>query len=310
MKTTKKAFAIVLLVLSLPIWLFQWGIRNLMSYDHFRSYTVNVKDYLDVQLLQFPEVYNAGRFLSSIAWLAKFFEALILPFCIVAAILILRNSTKKKITLIPGIVLLVIAIFDLACIIVCNVINNIEIIDTTASLLRYYGVSVDLVYPVIHPIQLTINSTLLSIPAIGFLVCAIVDIIHLKKNPDDAVKEPADPKHKKALIFYCLSAASIIILLLVASLISASSNVATLTWIFKYFWQGYILFIIAAIVFYVIGNSMTPAKKAKKENVAQPNVTVQQVSSADELKKYKELLDAGIITQEEFDAKKRQLLGL
>ena len=33
-------------------------------------------------------------------------------------------------------------------------------------------------------------------------------------------------------------------------------------------------------------------------------------SNADELKKYKELLDAGIITQEEFDAKKKQLLGL
>ena len=37
---------------------------------------------------------------------------------------------------------------------------------------------------------------------------------------------------------------------------------------------------------------------------------VQQVSPADELKKYKELLDMGIITQEEFDAKKKQLLGL
>lgn len=33
-------------------------------------------------------------------------------------------------------------------------------------------------------------------------------------------------------------------------------------------------------------------------------------SSADELKKYKELLDSGVITQEEFDAKKKQLMGL
>ena len=33
-------------------------------------------------------------------------------------------------------------------------------------------------------------------------------------------------------------------------------------------------------------------------------------SNADEIKKYKELLDSGIITQEEFDAKKKQLLGL
>lgn len=32
--------------------------------------------------------------------------------------------------------------------------------------------------------------------------------------------------------------------------------------------------------------------------------------NADELKKYKELLDSGVISQEEFDAKKKQLLGL
>ena len=33
-------------------------------------------------------------------------------------------------------------------------------------------------------------------------------------------------------------------------------------------------------------------------------------SDADELKKFRELLDTGVITQEEFDAKKKQLLGL
>lgn len=33
-------------------------------------------------------------------------------------------------------------------------------------------------------------------------------------------------------------------------------------------------------------------------------------SNADELKKYKELLDSGIITEEEFNAKKKQLLDL
>ena len=37
---------------------------------------------------------------------------------------------------------------------------------------------------------------------------------------------------------------------------------------------------------------------------------VSSVSNADELKKFKELLDMGIISQEEFDAKKKQLLGL
>jgi len=37
---------------------------------------------------------------------------------------------------------------------------------------------------------------------------------------------------------------------------------------------------------------------------------IQQTSAADELRKFKELLDMGVITQEEFDAKKKQLLGL
>ena len=37
---------------------------------------------------------------------------------------------------------------------------------------------------------------------------------------------------------------------------------------------------------------------------------VQQLSSADELKKFKELLDSGIISQEEFNAKKKELLGI
>ena len=37
---------------------------------------------------------------------------------------------------------------------------------------------------------------------------------------------------------------------------------------------------------------------------------IQQQSSADELLKFKQLLDAGIITHEEFNAKKKQLLGL
>lgn len=41
--------------------------------------------------------------------------------------------------------------------------------------------------------------------------------------------------------------------------------------------------------------------------------TIKQENSqgvADELKKFKELLDMGVITQEEFDAKKKELLGL
>lgn len=49
----------------------------------------------------------------------------------------------------------------------------------------------------------------------------------------------------------------------------------------------------------------------KRRELRSPQTTViQQTSAADELKKFKELLDMGVITQEEFDAKKKQLLGL
>ena len=47
------------------------------------------------------------------------------------------------------------------------------------------------------------------------------------------------------------------------------------------------------------------------ENIATTEIKQEILpSNADELKKYKELLDGGVITQEEFDAKKKQLLGL
>lgn len=48
-------------------------------------------------------------------------------------------------------------------------------------------------------------------------------------------------------------------------------------------------------------------KKVLKNN---SGVQIQAASAMDELKKLKELLDMGIVTQEEFDVKKKQLLGL
>lgn len=47
------------------------------------------------------------------------------------------------------------------------------------------------------------------------------------------------------------------------------------------------------------------------ENISKNQNTQQAgVSQADELKKFKELFDSGVITQEEFDAKKKEILGL
>ena len=311
MEKTRKIFAIVLLVLILPIGLLQMGIRNLMSPNSLYDFAELVETMLDTQLFAFDEVYDARSLLSSMAIFTKFFESLIIPFGIVASIVILHNATKKKITLLPGCVLLVISLFDLACVIIANAINNIEIIDLVADLLYYKNVDVNTFNPVINPIGPTINSVLLTIPAIGFLTCGIMDIIQLKKNPENMEKVPMDPKLKKARIFYLLSAVSVVAVLLLASIISAGSNVSAIGWIIRYFWQGYIVLVIAAIVFYIIGKNMNPTKKTEKSKKSDPvPISIQQVSSADELKKYKELLDQGIITQEEYDAKKKQLLGL
>lgn len=48
----------------------------------------------------------------------------------------------------------------------------------------------------------------------------------------------------------------------------------------------------------------------QNKSTATISSNISSASNADELKKYKELLDGGIISQEEFNAKKKQLLGL
>ena len=55
-----------------------------------------------------------------------------------------------------------------------------------------------------------------------------------------------------------------------------------------------------------IKNYLEKMIRNAKSGTATP---VSTTSTADELKKYKELLDMGAITQEEFDTKKKQLLG-
>ncbi|MBE6762713.1 MAG: SHOCT domain-containing protein [Ruminococcaceae bacterium] len=51
-------------------------------------------------------------------------------------------------------------------------------------------------------------------------------------------------------------------------------------------------------------------ERQNKQNNQTATAPTTTGSGADELKKYKDLLDNGVISQEEFDAKKKQLLGL
>lgn len=58
----------------------------------------------------------------------------------------------------------------------------------------------------------------------------------------------------------------------------------------------------------VISRLLIERQSENKEGKSMVSQSAQ--NNVDELKKYKELLDSGIITQDEFDTKKRQLLGL
>lgn len=64
----------------------------------------------------------------------------------------------------------------------------------------------------------------------------------------------------------------------------------------------------ADAIYQVINNLLIERQQEKSKPA--PVVEAPKSDEADQLKKYKELLDSGVITQEEFDAKKKQLLGL
>ncbi len=71
-----------------------------------------------------------------------------------------------------------------------------------------------------------------------------------------------------------------------------------------WWFYGWLLFIVA-----IIHVSLIPDKIAPQEPVSK-NVSpcASELGIADELKKYKELLDSGAITEDEFQAKKQDLL--
>lgn len=62
-------------------------------------------------------------------------------------------------------------------------------------------------------------------------------------------------------------------------------------------------------IYEVINNLLLERQNSNKPTNA-TTVIQQNSDEVDKLKKYKDLLDSGVITQEEFDAKKKQLLGI
>ena len=77
-----------------------------------------------------------------------------------------------------------------------------------------------------------------------------------------------------------------------------------------WFWMGFCLDIVGLIVVICLpnlNNKKPPVTSNMHEETIQ-NDSEPQMDKFEEIRKYKELLDEGIITQEEFEAKKKELL--
>jgi hypothetical protein len=73
-----------------------------------------------------------------------------------------------------------------------------------------------------------------------------------------------------------------------------------------WWFYGWMLFIVAIIHVNLIPNKNDPPHTY----TFQGGSAVPQTGAAEEIQKYKELLDSGVITQAEFESQKKQLLGL
>ena len=94
--------------------------------------------------------------------------------------------------------------------------------------------------------------------------------------------------------------------------VSATATIQTLKGISVSTSSGRISFLAiknAKEIYEVINNLLIKRQNEKKPSEIIIQDTV-KTDEADQIKKYKDLLDSGVISQEEFDAKKKQLLGL
>lgn len=143
------------------------------------------------------------------------------------------------------------------------------------------------------------NGATLGRPLAILFVCVaiVVAIIYLIKALDIRIKIAGS-----AWIFAIIHTAIMVIFLLY----SCSSNVDQISCMYKYGinWMSYIIIALNIIIL-----TLAILLKIEKLRIKKQLVAKEQKEFADDLLAYKELLDSGVITQEEFDAKKKQILG-
>ena len=105
----------------------------------------------------------------------------------------------------------------------------------------------------------------------------------------------------------------VVVLAIAAALGLIPANIAkNKGYSFGLWWfYGWMLFIVAIIHVQFIPDKNAPQTPYMSGNIPYtPPMQTNTQSVADELKKYKELFDQGVLTKEEFNTKKEQLLKL
>jgi len=111
------------------------------------------------------------------------------------------------------------------------------------------------------------------------------------------------PKVLTAYNLFCVLAIAALLGLILANIAKEKGYSFGLWWFY-----GWMLFIVA-----IIHVQFIPDKNAGKTEYhpgSIPYCHPSQTNSAYEIRQYKELMDRGIITEEEFEKKKKQILGV
>lgn len=113
-----------------------------------------------------------------------------------------------------------------------------------------------------------------------------------------------DQLKKKKTIYLVLSIISIVLSIaaLLLVFVNSSSLIILISIVLRF------VFLALFIVFLCL-NIKTGKKLKALNNTQITPIQMNSISSTDELRKYKALLDDGIITQEEFETKKKELLN-
>lgn len=148
------------------------------------------------------------------------------------------------------------------------------------------------------------NGAILGIPLAILFVCSaiVVAIIYFLKMSGYATKVT-----NKAWIFAVAHTATMAIFLLYSCFIAEIDEIAYKN-TYGINWMSYIIIALNLIVLTL--SFSLKMEKTDKLPFKKKSIKKEPKESVGDLPAYKELLDSGVISQEEFDAKKKQILGL